>query len=410
MIFQRPGRSAGKGLASAHSLPNRFSAHASNGSMATLLPAALWLTLAGGLFAQYPGLTLPPSGNNQKASVVQHVGPVRVSIDYSSPAVHGPDGKDRRGQIWGKLVPYGLSNLGFGNGKPAPWRAGANENTVFAISHDVSIEGKPLAAGRYGLHMIPGPEEWTLIFSRNAEAWGSFFYEESQDALRVQVKPKKHEYREWLTYEFTERRPTEAIAELQWEDLSVPWKIQVAGANDIYLSHLRRELTSSSGFSYQAYVAAAQFCLQSGTDLEQGLKWAEASVSMPFIGQANFNTLSTKAQLLSKLGREQEADKIMQAALRNPSTTAFEIHQYGRQLLAARKPREALEVFQYNAQRNGDKWPVHVGLARGYAATGNYAQALEHAKKALPQAPDDLNRNSLQGMIKALSENKPIAQ
>src|SRR5450432_1640320 len=126
--------------------------------MPILLRTSLPFVFVGVLLAQFPGLTLPPSGNNQKASVTQFIGPVRVTIDYSSPAVHGPDGKDRRGEIWGKLVPFGLTNLGFGNGKPGPWRAGANENTVFAVSHDVMIEGKPLAAGRYGLHMIVGPD------------------------------------------------------------------------------------------------------------------------------------------------------------------------------------------------------------------------------------------------------------
>src|SRR5579872_5877748 len=98
------------------------------------LRVSLAFVFAGAAFAQFPGLTLPPSGNNQKATVVQYIGPVRVAIDYSSPAVHGPDGKDRRGEIWGKLVPYGLSDLGFGKGNPAPWRAGANENTVFTVS------------------------------------------------------------------------------------------------------------------------------------------------------------------------------------------------------------------------------------------------------------------------------------
>jgi len=159
----------------------------------------LALVFGGALLAQFPGLTLPPSGGNQKASVTQFVGPVKISIGYSGPSVHGPDGKSRRGEIWGKLVPYGLTNLGFGNGKPGPWRAGANENTVFSASHAVLIEDKPLPAGEYGLHMIAGPEQWTLIFSKNSTAWGSFFYEESEDALRVSVTPRKHEYREWLT-------------------------------------------------------------------------------------------------------------------------------------------------------------------------------------------------------------------
>src|ERR1043166_9374712 len=151
-----------------------------------MLRLALTIALAGPAFAQViAGLSIPPSGNNQKASVTQYIGPVRLTIDYSSPAVHGPDGKDRRGQIWGKLVPYGLTDLGFGNGKPAPWRAGANENTVFEISDKVSIEGKPLAAGRYGLHMIAGPEEWTIIFSKDANAWGGFWCAPATDALRV---------------------------------------------------------------------------------------------------------------------------------------------------------------------------------------------------------------------------------
>ncbi len=388
---------------------NLFPPRASVLDMHTLLRASLALALAGGAFGQFAGLTLPPSGNNQKASVIQYLGPVQVRIDYSSPAVHGANGKDRRGEIWGKLVPYGMSQPGgFGGGKPFPWRAGANETTVFAVSNDVNIEGQPLPAGRYGLHMIPGQEEWTIIFSKNSTAWGSFFYDPSEDALRVNVKPRKHEYREWLAYEFTTRRPTEATAELQWEELGVPWTIKVANADDIYVTKLRQELTNVPGFNYQSYVAAAQFCLQSGTHLEDGLKWAEAAISLPFIGQTNFDTLSTKAQILSKLGRDQEAKSAMQVALKQPGTTPLQIHQYGRQLLAARKNAEAMEIFKLNAERNGDAWPVHVGMARGYAALGDNKQALEHAQKALTQAPDDLNKQSLQAMIKALSEGQSI--
>lgn len=367
------------------------------------------LALTGALFAQYPGLTLPPSGNNQKASVSQFIGPVRVTIEYSSPAVHGPDGKDRRGQIWGKLVPYGLTDLVFGNGKPDPWRAGANENTVFAVSNDVEIEGKTLPAGRYGLHMIPGQEDWTIVFSKDSRAWGSFFYDDKNDALRVSVKPHKHDYREWLTYEFTERRPAEATAELQWEELAVPWTIKVNHVDDIYVSRLRQELTSVPGFSYEGYLAAARYCIQANTHLEQALEWADAAVNKQFIGKKNFDTLSTKALVLSKMGRESEAKDVMTAALHDPTATPIDIHQYGRQLLAAKKNAEAMEVFQYNAQRNGDAWPVHVGLARGYAAMGDTEKALEHARKALPQAPDPLNRKGLEDMIQALSEGRPIA-
>ena len=381
-----------------------------NWPMGTVRGSFLSLFLAGAAWAQFPGLTLPPSGNNQKAAVTQYIGPVQVTIEYSSPAVHGPNGVDRRGQIWGKLVPYGLSDLGYGNGKPGPWRAGANENTVFAVSHDVLVEGKPLAAGRYGLHMIPGPQEWTIVFSKNASAWGSFFYEDSEDALRVTVKPHKHEYREWLTYEFPVRKPEEATVELQWEELAVPWTIQVPDANEIYFSRLRRELTTVPGFMPEGFDTAAQFCVQKNIHLDQALKWADAAITARYVGREDFGTLSVKALVLTKMGREEEARAVMQTALHHRTATPMDIHQYGRQLLAAKKNAEAMEVFRYNAERNGDAWPVHVGLARGYAAAGDLPKALEEARKALPQAPDEPNRKVLEAMIAALSQGKPVAQ
>jgi len=124
--------------------------------------------LAAGVASAQTSITLPPSGDNQKASVTQYLGPVKVTIDYSSPKVHSPiNGEDRRGKIWGTLVPYGMTNLGFGTCKECPWRVGANENTVFTVSNDVKIEGQTLPAGSYGLHMIPGQDEWTIIFSKN---------------------------------------------------------------------------------------------------------------------------------------------------------------------------------------------------------------------------------------------------
>lgn len=357
-----------------------------------------------------PGLSVPPSGNNQKASVIQQIGPVRITIDYYSPAVHGPDGKDRRGQIWGKLVPYGLTDLGFGKGNPAPWRAGANENTVFTVSDDVTIEGRRLAAGRYGLFMIPGPEEWVLVFSKAADAWGAFYYDSADDVLRVTVKPHKHEYREWLTYEFPVRRPAESVAELQWEDLAVPWTVKVENINDLYISKIKQNLTNVQGFGWRGWVAASQFCLAQNTHLDQALEWAEIAVSKQFIGEVNYTTLSNKAQVLDKLGRKDEAAKTMQLAVHHPTASPIDLHQYGRQLLAQKKEKEAMEVFLLNQQRNGDTWPVHVGLARGYAANGDAKQALEHARKALPQAPDDLNRKSLEAMIATLEAGGTIAQ
>ncbi|MBS1824694.1 MAG: DUF2911 domain-containing protein [Acidobacteria bacterium] len=376
--------------------------------MRKFLSLALLIFLGGKGFAQYPGLSLPPSGDNQKASVTQFIGPVKVTIDYSSPKVHGPDGKDRRGKIWGQLVPYGMANLGFGNGKPSPWRAGANENTVFTVSHPVRIEDKPLAAGSYGFHIIPQKDEWTLVFSKNSTSWGSFFYEPSEDALRVTVKPRAHEYREWLTYEFTERKPDRATAELQWEDLAVSWTISVDKIEEMYISQMKHDLRTVPGFNFQGFLNAAQYTLSINSHFDEGLEWAEAAVSRPFVGVANFATLSMKAQLLNKLDRTDEAKQVMKTALAHPTATAQQIHAYARQLMATGRTDEACEIYEYNHKKHGDVWPVHVGLTRMYSAKGDLAKALEHAKIALPQAPDALNKGSLEAMIKQLSAGQKV--
>jgi hypothetical protein len=214
------------------------------------------------------GLTFPPNGDNPQASVTQAIGPVRVQIDYSSPrVVRGAT--DRRGRIWGELVPFGMTDLGLNDCKSCPWRGGANENTTFAVDHDVRVEGKPLPAGVYGLHFVPGKDEWTVIFSKDAASWGSYWYDPKQDALRVSVKPAKNEYREWLTYEFTEREPARATVALEWEELRVPISISVEDVNKLWVDNLRRDLRQWSGFSWQNWQQAAAFCAANKVDLRR---------------------------------------------------------------------------------------------------------------------------------------------
>ena len=151
---------------------------------------------------QFPGLTLPPGGDNQTSVVTQYMGFASVTITYNSPDVTGPQGQDRRGAIWGQLVPWGSANVGFGNSLPTPWRAGANENTVISFNHDVQINGKPLKAGKYGLHIFVSENSWQLAFSSFNEGWGSFAYDADQDALRVSVTPQDVPFQDWLSYRF----------------------------------------------------------------------------------------------------------------------------------------------------------------------------------------------------------------
>jgi hypothetical protein len=355
------------------------------------------------------GLTFPPSGENPQASVTQAIGPVRVTVDYSSP--HVVRGKnDRRGKIWGELVPWGMSDLGFNGCKSCPWRGGANENTTFAVTHAVKVQGQELAAGTYGLHLIPGQDEWTVIFSKDASSWGSFWYDPKDDALRVKAKADKCEYHEWLTYEFTEREPAKATLALKWEELQVPIAITVDNPNQLWVDNMRTELRGSAGFNWQNWQQAAAFCAQNKINLPEGLKWAERAVSDPTWsgGQENFTTLSTLSLLQAANGRAEESQKTFDKALNHPTAQPILIHQAGRTLIAAGNKEQAMRVFQFNAKRFPNQWPVHVGLMRGYAAMGDKKKALEEGKLALAQAPDEGNRKNLQGLVKQLEEGKDI--
>lgn len=352
-------------------------------------------------------LTLPPSGENQVASVTQWIGPVEITIDYSSPDVTGPQGQDRRGQIWGALVPWGLNNLGFGTSTAAPWRAGSNQNTTITVSHDLEIQGKPLPAGTYGFHVIPeesGP--WTLIFSNNSTAWGSFFYDPAEDALRVEATPEPAPFREWLTYEFLDRQPTEATVALHWEELRLPFTFSVPNRDEVYLTTIRKELQNSPGFNWQNWVAAVNFALTTNQVTDETLTWANNAVSLPFVGQENFNTLVALGRVQAALGNGDEATQTMKRAAAHPTSSPLQVHTLARQMQAQGATEGATALFKLNAELNGESWPMSVGLARAHSAEGNFKEALRYAKMALEQAPDPNNRSNLETIIGILEQGK----
>ena len=369
------------------------------------LAAAAAAFCALGAFAQ--GITLPPSGGNQRQTVIQQIGPVKVSVEYSSPHVHSPGGEDRRGKIWGTLVPYGLTNLGFGTCKECPWRGGANENTVFTTSHDVVVQGQKLPAGTYALFFITDPNEWTAIFSKNHTSWGSFFYDPAEDALRVKVKPEKSEYREVLTYDFTERKNDAATLAMKWEELAAPLQITVPNIADYYVAQIGNELRSSPGFSYENWLNAAQYAIQQKRAPE-ALTWAQGAADPQKGGRETFQTLMTLAQAQELNGKTADATATREKAMSHPTTTATDLHMYGRQLLTQKKKDDAIKVWELNAKRFPDAWPVNVSMARASSAKGNYPEALKYAKAALAQAPDEGNKKSLEGAIKKLEAGQDI--
>ena len=158
-----------------------------------------------------------------KAGVTQRLGvDTDITIDYSRPGV-----KERT--IWGELVPYGMApGNQYTKDKPFPWRAGANENTTIEFNKDLMIEGNKLAAGKYGIHMIPSEKDWIIMFSKNNSAWGSYTYNQEEDALRITVTPVQAPHQEWLVFGFDMLAGTSARAYLYWEKLKVPFKIELA--------------------------------------------------------------------------------------------------------------------------------------------------------------------------------------
>ena len=157
------------------------------------------------------------------ASVSQTIGvDTEITFNFSRPGVKGRT-------IWGELVPYGLApGNKYSEEKPFPWRAGANEKTTIALSSDVTVDGKPLPAGKYSIQMIPSEKDWVVIFNKVSEGWGSYDYDEAQDALRVTVTPVEAPFEEWMRFGFDDLAGTSAVAFLQWEKLKVPFTIAVA--------------------------------------------------------------------------------------------------------------------------------------------------------------------------------------
>ncbi len=370
--------------------------------MKTNLFLSAILVLTGSPFAQVPYNSAVPNGYTRKAIAGEQVGLTQVTITY-----HRPEVKGREGKVWGQLVPKGFVDQGFGNGRPTPWRAGANENTVIEFDNDVKVEGQPLAKGRYALFIAYDPAESTVIFSKRSDAWGSFYYDEKEDALRVKVRPRPIEQSvEHLKYEFSGQTPNSAVIALSWEKLSIPFKVEVDLLKQQFDAFVTESL-NPRGWTPQGLAIAANWTLQNSYQLERGLEWATLATSKTFPGDpTSFTGLSVKAGILDKLGRSDEAAAVLTTAV--PLGTMGELQQLGRQLLTAKKPKSALEVFDFNYKKNPDQFTTLVGMARGLSANGEYAKALEFATKALPLAPNQPNKQAVQTMIDNLKAGKDI--
>ncbi len=345
-----------------------------------------------------------PRNPSPAAKVKQTVGLSTVTINYSRPNVILNE-TDRTGKIYGTTVAhYGYNDPfpGFGSGNKWPWRAGANENTTISFSHDAKVEGKPISAGTYALFMALKEDGGaTVILSNNAGSWGSFFYDEKENALTADIQSQEIPQTNRLTYNFIDIDNNSMVVALDWEKKRFPFKVEFDATN-IVLSSMRGELRSTGGFGWQGYNAAANYALNNDGDLEEALAWADKSIA----GTSNFNNLNTKASILTKMEKADEAKKTMDLAMEQG--TVLQIHQYGRTLIGQKKLDEALEIFKLNTEKYKDTWPVNYGMARGLSAKGDYKGALKYLRKALENAPAQANKDNVQANIEKLEKGEDI--
>lgn len=311
--------------------------------------------VTGALMAQAPPLRFPEA--SPSAQVTQTVGVTELSVSFHRPAVNGR-------AIWGKLVPYG-----------EVWRAGANENTVFTCSTPVTVGGATLPAGRYGLHMLPTATTWTVIFSSQSQAWGSYSYDPKEDVARVQVTPVPGEPINRLQYTFDEPTENAVTLTLAWDKLRVPIRLAV-DTKQAEVASLREQLRGLPRFFPEGWAAAAGWCLRNQVNEAEALAWVDRSLAM----KETFTALRTKAALLERKGEAKEAAALRDKAL--ALATEAEVNQLGYTLLAQQKLDEALTLFQKNVKDHPGSWNAHDSLAEAYALKGDKASAIASYQKA----------------------------
>ncbi len=348
------------------------------------------------LFVVYTGFSqnVTTPRPSPMATLTQKIGLTDVSVNYSRPQVIRGN-NDRTGQIWGNQVPYGLATNGFGNQKPMPWRAGANENTVISFSTDVKIEGKELAAGSYGLHMIPEESgKVTVIFSNNTSSWGSFWYEQSEDALRVDVQMIDSPFTNLLTYEFTAFGNMQGTLSLMWENKAVP--INIASSQDVVLQSFRDELRGVSGFGWQGPFSAANYCLQNNINHDEAIKWADASIA----NTKNAQNLTIRAGLLIQKGDKTEGIKAADEA--SKIANIGQLNFLGYQMMGVQEYDKAIEYFKLNIKNNPTDANGHDSLGEAYMAKGDNKNAIKEFQKCLSMNPPQFVKDNSIKNLKTL--------
>ncbi|MEQ8577796.1 MAG: DUF2911 domain-containing protein [Balneola sp.] len=302
--------------------------------------------LSTAVLAQLPvSLTLPQASPKETRSIT--IGFTTMSFEYNSVGIKGRE-------IWGGLVPYG-----------EVWRTGANKNTLFTVTDDVLINGQKLKAGSYGMHTIPGEEEWVIIFSNFSEAWGSYFYDENEDALRIKVNPEEMDSKyEWMKFSFSDYTNTSVDISLKWAHLKVPFKVEIP--METTFAHIENQFRTLPAFSWQGWVQGATYLQNNDYKLDVALQWAARALQI----DRSVQTLGLHAKLL--VLNEQKEKGLEQAA-------------------------------EMRKEWSSD-WRAHYSAAEVYEEAEELKKAEEAYKQAKELASDDRTKQVLQRRIDSLKE------
>jgi tetratricopeptide (TPR) repeat protein len=330
--------------------------------------------------AQSAVLTLPDI--SQHARVSQRIGLTDITIDYHRPLLRGR-------KIFGGVQAYG-----------DVWRAGANFNTTIEFTDPVTIEGKPLAKGVYGLHFIPGPSSWIVIFSTNSTSWGSFTYDEKEDALRVTVAPRPIPVQDALSYEFTQPTENSCVITMQWETVAVPFKIGV-DTHDIVARSLRNQLRGRVQTEWQAWEEAANYLLENHMDAEEAARYADRSISI----EDRFENEITKARALAALGRADESRAAQTKAL--ALGTEQQVYDFARSLQRLNQHDEAIAILQHNVEMHPNGWRASLERSRVAVAKGDFPAAMKDMSTAIAAAPPGM-KPALTDLLRQLQSGVDI--
>ncbi len=337
------------------------------------MQAATLLLIFAALTSRGQNITTPriPS---PAASVSQTIGISTVTVNYSRPSVKGR-------QVWGALVPYGWNKQAFGAGNDAPWRAGANENTVIKLSHPATIEGHTVQPGEYGLFFVVNQDNTgEVILSKDSKSWGSFWYDPQRDEMRAKIALRSIPNTELLTYDFQNVTKNSAELVLNWEKIQFPVKIEFA-VDEIVMTNAMEELKGPTGFNWEGYSSAANYALRNKLDYDKALVWIEQAIAI----NSNFTDLSIKSGLLKETGKTAEAESVMKDAVQ--VGTENELNQYGYQLLNDKEQDKAIAILILNTQRHPKSANTFDSLGEAYALAGDKKNAIINFKKSLALDP-----------------------